>query len=229
MKAFWRKYADRIDAMTLRERAIVFGGVATLLLVFAYVFFIETEFDKSRRLGREIAQRQGELKALQEQIGKMARMRGDDPDRENRERLARAREQLAAVDGRIQAEERKFTAPAQMRGIVEELVARNKRVRLIDLKTIPATSIAEARQAEAASPAGGAKPAPAAERLIFRHGLELGVAGSYLDLLGYLQDLERLPTQLYWGNLEIDAAAYPRLKLRLVVYTLSIDPAWMSV
>ena len=55
------------------------------------------------------------------------------------------------------------------------------------------------------------------------------MSGSYLDLLAYMRDLEKLPTQLYWGSLELDASAYPSVWMKLTVYTLSLDPAWLSV
>jgi MSHA biogenesis protein MshJ len=58
--------------------------------------------------------------------------------------------------------------------------------------------------------------------------LELTVSGAYLDILAYLQDLERLPTQLYWGDLGLDSQ-YPTMTVRIVVYTMSLDRAWLSV
>jgi hypothetical protein len=47
--------------------------------------------------------------------------------------------------------------------------------------------------------------------------------------LRYLNELEHLPTQLYWSALEMDASHYPTHTMKLVVYTLSLDPAWLSV
>jgi len=55
------------------------------------------------------------------------------------------------------------------------------------------------------------------------------VSGSYLDLLAYLKDLEKLPNQLYWGKLDLNAAAYPQVTLKLSVYTLSLNLAWLVV
>ena len=54
-------------------------------------------------------------------------------------------------------------------------------------------------------------------------------SGAYLDLHRYLSELERLPTQLYWSSLDLEATNYPRHTLKLVVYTLSLDPAWLNV
>jgi MSHA biogenesis protein MshJ len=137
--------------------------------------------------------------------------------------------EVGELEARIAAEERKFTAPSQMRSVIEGLLGRSRGVSLVEMKTLATTTIASpSKPAPAAKPP--AKPAaPATERLIYRHGLELTVSGSYLDLLAYMRDLEQLPTQLYWGGLELDAAAYPKVSMKLIVYTLSLDRAWLSV
>lgn len=225
-----------MDGLTLRERVTVFAALAAVLLFLCYEIFVTPEYEKSKRLSADIAQRQAESKSMQDQITRMLQARQDDPDRESRERLALMKTRLAEIDAKIAVQERKFTAPAQMRKVVEELLTQSKGVRLVDLKTIPYTSIAEARgagvaPAGAANPAAGRAPKPraAAERLIFRHGVEITVAGSYLDLLGYLSGLERLPTQVYWGALNVTATQYPVATMKVTIYTLSLDPTWMNV
>jgi len=234
VKKLWHTYATRLDAMTLRERAIIFSALAAVLVVFAYTLWIDSEFAKGKRLTQEIAQRQAEMKAVQDQVAKLSGARQADPDRGNRERLAGLQQQLAQVEASIAAEERKFTAPDKMRAVLEELLAKNRRVSLVSLKTLPVTSIADDQTAGAtngaAKPAAPGAPKPGAPvgRLIYRHGVELTVSGAYLDVLAYLQDLERLPTQLYWGDLGLDAQ-YPGLTVRVVVYTMSLDRAWLSV
>ena len=157
-------------------------------------------------------------------MGKLARVRDSDPDRVNRERLAVLKAQLDDAQTRIANEERKFTAPDKMRAVLEELLSKNQRVRLVSLKTLPIASIAESR---ADAQGAGAKP-QAAERLIYRHGVELTISGAYLDVLGYLSALERLPTQLYWSGLLMEGR-YPTVTMKVTVFTLSLDPAWLSV
>ncbi|MFS2219099.1 hypothetical protein ACCD08_31790, partial [Telluria sp. Tellsp104] len=86
--------------------------------------------------------------------------------------------------------------------------------------------------------AAAAAPAPAAPApppvvqspdLLYRHGVELTVRGSYLDMVDYMQALESLPTQLFWGKAQLDAEAYPNVRLTLTLYTLSLDPKWMKL
>jgi MSHA biogenesis protein MshJ len=237
MKQLWQRYAGRVDALSLRERVMVFAAAVALVLAFGYIGFLEAQGAKHKRLTSALQQKQGEMKALQDQITKLFGARGADPDRDTRERLTQVRQQLAEVDAVIAAEERKFTAPAQMRQVVEGLIARNRAVSLVELKTLPVANLAETRgapgaakpAAEPAKPAAGPKPSAQTDRLIYRHGIELTVSGAYPDLLAYVRDLESLPSQLYWGSLEIDGAGYPKVVMKLIVYTLSLDRSWLNV
>jgi MSHA biogenesis protein MshJ len=202
----------------------IFSALAALIIAVLYSAWIEGDFARSKRIAADIAQRQAEMKSLQQQIEKLARRHDVDPDQANRERLAEAKARLARTEASIAAEERKFTAPDKMRAVLEELLGKNERVRLVTLKTLPVASIAEARAA-----GGGAAQKPAAaDRLIFRHGVELVISGSYLDVLGYLSQLERLPTQLYWSGLAMESE-YPNVTVKVSVFTLSLDKAWLSV
>jgi MSHA biogenesis protein MshJ len=223
----WLRYSERIEQMSLRERALVFTCAMLLLVGLGYTMLIEPEMKRERRLSSSLVQKQAESRTFQEQIAQIAATRAADPDRAPRERLALVRERLAQIEVGIVAEERKFTNPAQMRRVIEELLTRNPSVQLVAMKNLPTTSVADARASAPGAPAPAA-PAPA-DRLVYRHGVEITVSGSYLDLLAYLSQLERLPTQLYWSSLELDAARYPRNTLKLVVYTLSLDKRWMSV
>jgi MSHA biogenesis protein MshJ len=223
VKELWLRYAAKFDALTMRERAMVFSAVLVALLAMVYTLMIEPEVGKQRRTSLAIVQKQSEMRAFEAQVTQMVSSRAQDPDKAERERVAQLKRELGELEARIAAEERKFTAPSQMRAVVEGLLGRNRGVSLVEMKTLAATTIG-APVKPAAKPSA-AKP----ERLIYRHGLELTVSGSYLDLLAYVRDLERLPTQLYWGSLELDATAYPAVSMKLTVYTLSLDPAWLSV
>ena len=236
MKKLWTRFAARIDALTLRERIVIFFAAAGIMVIVGYTLWIEPEFNRSKTLTADMTQRQAEMKAIQDQIAAFAKPRDAGPEAALRARLDRARRLQAELDATIAEAERKFTAPQKMRVVLEELLAKNPRIALVSLKTLPIVSIAEERAAAAApggatpaAPQSAAKPpAASAARLIFRHGIELTVSGTYLDVLKYLTDLERLPTQLYWSSLELESR-FPSASIRIVVYTLSLDRAWLSV
>jgi MSHA biogenesis protein MshJ len=215
MKALLKQYAVRIDSASLRERVMMFLAAALVLMFLAYTALIKPLRESQRRLSAEITQNERELRTIQGEVQRLARARGADPDARNRERGAVLRAELATLDGQIAEEQRRFTPPQRMREVLEEMLQREKRLRLIDLKTLPVSDLS-ATQAQAG-------------RRVFRHGVELTLAGSYLDLYAYLSALERLSTQLYWGRAEMVVAEYPVATLKLTVYTLSFDQAWLVV
>jgi MSHA biogenesis protein MshJ len=215
MNALLKGYADRIDNATLRERVLLFLGAVLVLVFIANALLMKPLRDTQRRLSGEIAQRQAELRTLQAELQRMARARDGDPDTRNRERLAALRAEAAEAGGQLAQAQRRFTSPQHMREVLEEMLERNKRLQLVDLKTLPVADLSD-------------KQVPAGRR-VFRHGVELTLSGGYLDLHAYLRSLETLSTQLYWGKAEMSVTAYPTAKLKLTVYTVSFDQAWLVV
>jgi len=215
VNAALKRYAERIDNASLRERALLFAAAALVLVFVMNALLIKPLRDTQRRLGTDLAQRQGELRTVQAELQRLARARDADPDAQNRRRAAELRAELAALEAKVAGEQKRFTSPQRMREVLEEMLERDKRLRLVDLKTLPITDLS-ASQGQAG-------------RRVFRHGVELTLAGSYLDLHAYLKALEGLSTQLYWGRAEMSVTGHPVATLKLTVYTLSFDQAWLVV
>jgi MSHA biogenesis protein MshJ len=217
VKALFKRYAERIDAATLRERVMIFLAATAVLVFVVNAALIEPLRAKQKRIAAETTQLAQELGAVQGQLGTVVQKVARDPDAANRARLMALREQLAQLNSRVVQEQRRFTPPDRMRDVLEEMLRRNRELALVDLKTLPVTPIG-------ASPAGGATQGGA-----YRHGIEFTVSGSYAQLYEYLRTLERLPTQLYWGQADLVATDRSVLTLKLTAYTVSFDPAWLIV
>lgn len=217
MKALIKRYAERIDAATLRERAMIFLA-ATLLLVFLANFaLLEPLRAKQQRRAAETAQLNQELQVVQAQLATIVQRVARDPDAANRAKLAALRGQLSQLNARVAQEQRRFTPPERMREVLEDILRRNRGLALLDLKTLPVAPVGA--PTPGASTVGGA----------YRHGIEFTVSGNYLQLYEYLRMLERLPTQIYWGRAELSVSSHPVLTLKLTTYTVSFDPAWLIV
>ena len=87
MKRLWQLYLEKMDAATLRERVMIFAATAVALIALMNAALVEPQLASQRKLSRELAERQGEIKLLQEQLQKIALVRQADPDKENRDRL----------------------------------------------------------------------------------------------------------------------------------------------
>jgi len=228
MKRLWQQYAAKMESATLRERVMIFAGIAVVLIALLNVALIEPELVKQRRLSVELAQRQGDIIKVQEQLQKIARVRQADPDQVSRRQLESLRRQIAEAEAKLTEEQRKFAPPDRIGALLEEMLSRNRRLQLVDMRTLPAAALSPGSAAQKPAPAAPAAP-NAGGSPIYRHGVEITVAGGYLDLLAYLRDLEKLPNQMYWGKLDLSVTAFPQVTLKLSVYTLSLDLAWLIV
>ncbi|MGH6782714.1 MAG: type II secretion system protein GspM [Sphingomonadaceae bacterium] len=230
MKARILKFFERIDAMALRERVLIFLTAALVLVVLMYNALVEPRLAAQRKISTQIQLRQAEIGALQSQAAKLVAAHEADPDRPSRERLAKAKDELGGLEKEIAAERKRFTSPEQIKAVLEEVLGRSRNLILADLKTLPVSVITDAGRRDQGAASPGAKPGAARpEAQIYRHGVEIAVSGPYLDLLGYLQQLERLPSSMFWGRLELNVDEHPVVTMRFTVYTLSLDRAWMIV
>jgi MSHA biogenesis protein MshJ len=217
MKALIQRYADRIDSATLRERALIFLAFAVVLVFIVNAALIDPLRARQKVLGAESAKLQQELGTLQSSLQRLVQGGSQDIDTANRARVTAAQEELGRLNARVAQEQRRFTSPDRMRAALAEMFEGNKRLSLLDLKTLAVVPLANA-------PTG-----PGGEPAMFRHGIELTVSGNYLDLYEYLRTLEHLPTQLYWGRAELASGEYPASTLKLTLYTVSFDRAWLIV
>lgn len=215
MSALLKQLADRIDAASLRERVLIFLALTAVLVFVVNTALIDPMRLTQKRLTAEAAQREAELQAVQTQIARMVQGAAVDPNAANRARLAALRAELAQIDARIAQEQTRFTPPERMRAVLDEMLQRNKGLSLVELSSLPVAPIGAT---------GGTGNAA-----LYRHGIQFTVTGTYVELYEYLRALERLPTQLYWGRAELVAGDYPIATLKLTIYTVSFDRAWMIV
>jgi MSHA biogenesis protein MshJ len=217
-----RRLAERIDAMSLRERLLIFLAVAALVVTTLDALLIEPSFAAAKRISLEIARQQAEISSIDKQLQALAVAARSDPNRDKRARLEVLRGELGDLERRIAGEQARVTSPEQMRSLVESLIARNPGISLVELRTLPKGPIT-ARVLETVGQSLGGSA------LVYRHGLEVTVSGAYLDLLAYLDELERLPHQIRWTTLALDASAHPHVVLKFTLQTRSLDAAWMNV
>ena len=65
--------------------------------------------------------------------------------------------------------------------------------------------------------------------VLYRHGVELQLQGSYLATLAYLKQLESLEWRFEWDALLFDIQDYPVGTVTLEVYTYSTEREWIGV
>ena len=229
MRERWRKLSERFGALQARERALVLIGVVVgTVLVFDAVAFQPKEA-RMKALERQIVEARQQLK-IAETLMQVKEGVGDSHavKRSYRDAL---RVRLAEVNQSMIGLQQGMVPPERMARLLEDMLARTRGLQLISLRALPPKRF-EPRVGSPVSQAAdkAAKTAPKdPERTIYQHSFELTLQGSYRDLHDYLAQLEKLPWQMFWSRISVQTEQYPRLRVTIMVQTLSLTKAWLIV
>lgn len=236
MKEQWKRIEARINALTLRERAMVFAATVAVLVAMTNFLFLDPLFARQKAVSTQIKMEQQQIAAIQQEIQQRVKARSADPDMAMRERLRVLKMQSEKIHGELAGMQRGLVSPDKMAALLEDLLARNGKLQLISLKTLPASPLVEAQE-ETAAPApaqtAGSTMTKQADKAsvetLYKHGVEIVVQGSYPDITNYLTQLEGMPWQLFWAGAVLNADAYPKVNLKLTLFTLSLDKQWLNI
>ena len=228
-----RQLAARIDALSLRERGMVFGATIAVLAFAGHTVVLAPQDAKQAALRTQIAQQQAASAAIDAEI--TARVEGSriDPDAQARTRLNTMQQEMGQLGSELLALEHGLVPPERMGPLIESILRANGRLKLVSMRTLPAEPLAAPGATTApAAAAGAAGAAPAAGGdvpLLYRHGVEVTVRGNYLDMVDYMSTLDAMPTRMFWGRAQLDVETYPTARLTLTLHTLSLDRQWMKL
>ncbi|WP_332877928.1 hypothetical protein [Massilia sp. S19_KUP03_FR1] len=229
MKQRWLKLAARIDVLTPRQRVGLFAACAFVVLYLFYLYAFEPLQREQTRLRVQIGAQQAAMAGADSQLTALLEAFARDPDAASRERVAAARLATRTLSDSLAAMQKGLVAPEQMTPLLQSILRANARLQLVSLTTLPVTAVGAAGADPAKAGASAPTAATAMAGLLYRHGVQVTVRGSYSDMIDYMAALENLPTQLFWGPAQLTVEDYPRAHVTLTLYTLSLDSKWLKL
>lgn len=213
-----KKYTERLDALSLRERGIIFVAIMVAIYsVAANVLFPPLNTEQAR-LKKELTAKRTQVQAFDTQIQAALAKSAEDPDAANRARLAELEKQLKSTEESLSAITSRLVPPKEMTQVVEQILARNRRLEVVRLESLAPELL---RPASDVPQQGLPKGAAARTLTAYRHGMRIELRGEYLDVLAYLRELEGLPWKVFWGQISLQTEQYPVSRVVLHIYTLS--------
>ena len=235
----WQAIEVWFGKLNLREQLLVSLACIALVYMSGDMLLIGPVSAKQKRAVQELAQKRQDADTLSAQIRQFAQMPIQDPNAESRRRMAELQYRFATAQNAIKEQSALLVPAEQMSKLLERLLAKHPNLELIELKTVPRSAIELGKNPKVPAKPDAAKRSPEAglgadgiadaARGIHKFGLDLSIKGGYLDILEYLRDIESLPGRIYWERLELAATEFPVATLKLKLYTLSFDSAWMKV
>ncbi|MFN0313616.1 MAG: hypothetical protein ACKVQA_01065 [Burkholderiales bacterium] len=218
------KLAQRFDALARRERVLVFFAFVSLVLGAAFALVADPALVRSKDLSNRIAEHERQLATLVLNQQAIQAQLATDVNAGPRAQLSDTQAQLRELEGQIKGLHQTLIPARSMAKVMSGILQREGTVRLISLRNIPAEPLTLDEPAKTAAKAGKGE----SHGLLYKHGVELVVEGGYFELLSFLSSLEKQPWRMLWAETSL-SAEYPKARLRMKLYTLSLDPAWLSV
>ncbi|MDA8391034.1 MAG: hypothetical protein M0Z76_09950 [Gammaproteobacteria bacterium] len=205
----WRSAAEWVDGLPLRERALLFALALAIVYGGVYGLLIRPLQRHERAIGVALQVVQKQTQAADRQMRHFANPRAH----------ARALAQLQALQQKVQTLQQRLAhlasglvPPRDMTRLVQHVLRHSPGVMIMRLHNVPPIAIAPHE-----------KGAP----VLYRHGLIVEVRGRYGPLVDYLQRLARQKQRVLWGPFDLTADHYPFSTIRLELYTLSLQRAWL--
>ena len=227
LKRFFGGINAKVDALALRERVLIFFAIAFLLVALVNMFFLDPLLAQQKKLSTQVVQQQEKMKDIQAQIATLLQAKKSDENSPQRLRLAELRQEIEAGSTYLQGRRDRLVPPEKMAGLLEQVLKKNGDLQLVSLQTMPVAPLIDDVNNDTTVPP--VQPLVVPDKQVFKHGVQITVRGSYLDLLQYLNSLEHLPVQMFWGMAKLNVVQYPAAELTLTLYTLSLDKIWLQV
>ena len=234
----WRALQRRFDQCAPRERLLLIGAAAALVLMLADALWLGPALTQFRAAQRQQQEAGSALAALQAEIRSVAD-RHTAQARQQQGELRHWRQRVRDGDGVLRKHEDSLVGPDRMLDLVGQLLARHGEVRVRAMQSLGRSDLLPAQPgsapgaanpaAPAAAQAGAAASAALVMPSLYRHGVELVLEGGYGDLLQTLKALEALPQHVLWGSVSLRVEQHPRSVLTLRVYTISRDRHWLEI
>ena len=235
-RALVKRARSAFDSRVLRERLLMLGVAVALTAYLADALWITPAFKQwtqSRarhttasagleRLNDDIARQLAETRALEQQL---------------KLEVEQLRTRVQRTDAELHQVGTTLIPAVDMLPVLERMLAQVGGLRLRSMQSLGRTELAAGAMPAAATPAAApvavaaSSPAPKADAspVLYRHGFELTLEGSYADLLAYLRALEAMPQHVLWGGVQFKVEQHPRALLTLRLYTLSLDRSWLEI
>jgi len=230
-RAQLQRARSAFDARVPRERMLMLFVAVALVGFVADALWVTPAFKQWAQARTRHATATAGLRQLNDDIARQgAESRAQ--EQQHKRDLDQLRERVQRTDAELHQVGTSLIPAADMLPVLERMLTQVGGLRLRGMQSLGRTElvVSAVPNAVPAAPAASAAGTKAdAGPVLYRHGFELTLEGSYADLLAYLQALEAMPQHVLWGGVQFKVEQHPRALLTLRLYTLSLDRSWLEI
>jgi MSHA biogenesis protein MshJ len=228
----WQQLSEQYLQLQLRERRLIYLASLVLLLWLGALYAVEPlwqSLQASKQQQKLVLQ---QMAQLQQQVDTVLQVLNTDPNTQIRSQISQSEQKRDELSQQIKQLTGRYVSPEQMLPLLQDVLKSSPGVKLLRMRSLQAepVSLAPAPQVAAPAPAVATpgQSMPAAP-LLYLHKTEISFSGQYAQLQRLLQQLEQLPWQLHWHQLEYKVSEHPQAELRLELETISEQADYLRI
>lgn len=214
---------EQFRSRTLRERALLGGGLVALLFLMIDSTLIRPVTEELERVESLTKRVKTDLTSMTAERESLAGTELSDEERRLFERRRQLERQLAEVDQQIASEISELVPPEAVVSVLEDMLDPRSGLSLVRLKSQEPHRVGSGASHESGSESlasvGG----------LYRHGLQLELEGDFASILDYLERVEDSPWHLLWDRFEYRVKQFPTATVIIDLHTVSEQEEWIGV
>jgi len=225
---WFSKIQEQIDARVLRERVLIcLSAIAVIFMLWSLTVqaIIDKKMLSVRAQLEALAKQQ---MATQTQIAAATQNLLNDPNRQKTTQITQLQNDIEQLESQFNKAAKVLIKADQLPRALEDVLRKAQAISLVSVKTLPVQEL-QFIPTQVVNVASLPGKNDASSIGVYKHGVELRVAGSYAQIRQLLIDLERLPWRFYWQDLTYAVKTYPDAEMTLRVYTLSSEEGFWGV
>lgn len=213
MKNRFLSLSHQFNSLTLRERGLIIASISILLLLCFY-FPIENDMASYQKQSDMIADIKQQNEMSEQLIAQFEQRLKLDPNEDYRQQLALLNKELSEVENQFTIHN--FIPAEYMPSLLSNLLSKASGIKLIDFQSIKPEPLLQLNDDND-------------DENLYSHGVKLILESDYFSILKFVKAVESMPNKLYWKSMDYQVSHYPKAKVTLEFYTLSINKDFISV
>uniref|UniRef100_Q0HZI8 MSHA biogenesis protein MshJ n=1 Tax=Shewanella sp. (strain MR-7) TaxID=60481 RepID=Q0HZI8_SHESR len=214
MKAQFEQLAQKFDVLSQRERGLIAIAVLVLVAMLAYLP-IESLWKQQYSTAQQLKALEQENQISMQQIDLYQQRLAMDPNQDYRQRLNLLQQQNQQIDAQLNEQMVDMVPADYMPELLGNLLGQVQGIKLLKFTSVtpvPLLAVGEEKKLN-----------------LYSHGIRMSLEGDYFSVLRFVEAVEAMPDKLYWKRLDYKVADYPKGKIDIELYTLSINKDFISV
>lgn len=217
MNKQFKHYADRIDALSTRERALIFFSAIVVVVFVWWNYYAQPLVADTQLMDEQNGRLTKENLTIQATIDSIDQRIRQGVHKASEQKLEVLKEELLRVNALLQQKTLELIEPEEMFELMQQLLFAESKLKLTELKRKQVTATFNQQEKDGEQPE------------IYRHVMRIRFEGSYQKIINYLSRLEEIEWKLLWDRITIRAAKYPVIEADIEISTLSDSKHWVGL